>query len=54
MVPSDAAPMSPEVAARIAELQVAARRLQQRVETLEKEVEHDATVRPDSAAGAGG
>jgi uncharacterized protein YlxW (UPF0749 family) len=35
--------MSPEVASRLAELQAAARRLQERVETLEKEVEHEAT-----------
>jgi high-affinity iron transporter len=31
----------PEVAARLAELQAAARRLQDRVDTLEKEIEHD-------------
>ena len=36
-------PMSPEVASRLAELQAAARRLQERVETLEKEVEHEAS-----------
>ena len=37
----------PEVVARLAELQVTARRLQERVETLEKEVEHDATLHRD-------
>jgi len=37
----------PEVAARLAELQVTARRLQERVETLEKEVEHDAALHRD-------
>lgn len=47
---SDAEAMPPEVAARINELQATARRLQQRVETLEKEVEHDPTVRPGSGA----
>ena len=36
------AQMSPEVASRLAELQVTARRLQERVTSLEKEVEHDA------------
>jgi high-affinity iron transporter len=36
-------PIPPEVAARLAELQVTARRLQERVETLEREVEHDPT-----------
>ncbi len=39
-----AADISPEVAARLAELQVTARRLQERVATLEKEVEHDPTI----------
>jgi high-affinity iron transporter len=39
--------MSPEVAARLAELQVTARRLQERVATLEKEVEHDPTIPGD-------
>ncbi|MFI5309818.1 MAG: FTR1 family protein [Gemmatimonadales bacterium] len=35
----------PEVAARLAELQAAARRLQDRVDTLEKEIEHDTKKR---------
>lgn len=39
-------PISPEVASRIAELQVTARRLQQRVESLEKEAEQDSSARP--------
>ena len=43
----DGAPIPPEVAARLAELQVAAKRLQDRVETLEKEVEHDPTIHRD-------
>jgi high-affinity iron transporter len=34
-------PIPPEVAAQLAELQVTANRLQERVETLEREVEHD-------------
>jgi high-affinity iron transporter len=42
--PDDAEPIPPEVAARLAELQVTAARLQERVATLEKEVEHD-TIR---------
>ena len=44
---ADAEPMSPEVAARLAELQVTARRLQERVTSLEKEVEHDTTLHGD-------
>lgn len=42
-------PIPPEVAARLAELQVTARRLQQRVQQLEREVEQDATARRDPA-----
>jgi len=44
---SDAEQMSPEVAARLAELQVTAKRLQERVASLEKEVEQDATLHGD-------
>ena len=40
-------PIPPEVAARLAELQVTARQLQERVETLEREVEHDPTLHGD-------
>lgn len=46
----DADAMPPEVAARINELQATARRLQQRVETLEREVEHDPATRPGGSA----
>lgn len=44
-------PMSPELASRLAELQVTARRLQERVATLEKEVEHETSLhnRPPGA-----
>lgn len=41
------ATIPPEVAARLAELQVTAKRLQDRVESLEREVEHDATLPRD-------
>jgi high-affinity iron transporter len=47
VVTSPPAPMPPEVAARLAELQVTAKRLQERVETLEREVEHDPTLHGD-------
>jgi high-affinity iron transporter len=40
-------PIPPEVAARLAELQVTAKQLQERVETLEREVEHDPTLHGD-------
>ncbi|MDA1080217.1 MAG: FTR1 family protein [Gemmatimonadetes bacterium] len=43
--PDEGAPqIPPEVAARLSELQVTAHRLQERVASLEKEVEHDATI----------
>lgn len=38
--------VTPEVAARLAELRAAAQRLEDRVETLEKEIEHEASPRP--------
>lgn len=41
---ADAEPISPEVAARLAELQVTAKRLQERVASLEKEVEQDVSL----------
>lgn len=42
--PVDAEPMSPEVASRLAELQVSAKQLQDRVTSLEKEVEYDTSI----------
>ncbi|MEA3245727.1 MAG: FTR1 family protein, partial [Gemmatimonadota bacterium] len=45
-------PMSPEVASRLADLQAAARRLQERVATLEKEVEHEASLHAKGPPGA--
>ena len=44
MTPVDAEPMSPEVASRLAELQVSAKQLQDRVTSLEKEVEYDTSI----------
>ena len=46
--PADGEPIPPEVAARLAELQATAKRLQERVSSLEKEVEQDATHQSES------
>lgn len=43
-VPAEAGDIPPEVAARLAELTATARRLQDRVTTLEKEIEHEGVV----------
>jgi high-affinity iron transporter len=47
VVTNPSAPIPPDVAVRLAELQVTAKRLQERVETLEREVEHDPTLHGD-------
>ncbi len=47
VVTTPPATMPPEVAARLAELQVTAKRLQDRVASLEREVEQDSTLPRD-------